>query len=94
MPTFQAWRKNLAAMEAAGIGRVEFAVIVGVAFGDMDHRDAQAARLLDQIDGAIEQMFLIQLLLHIVIIGAGGIGEGIVDVDKNERGFRRVENLV
>src|SRR5580692_2501509 len=86
--------QNLAAMETAGIGRVEFAIIVAVAFGDMDHRDAQAARLLDQIDGAIEQMLLVQLLLHVVIIGAGGIGERILEVDENERGFRRVEDLV
>ena len=76
-------------METARIGRVDLAVIIGVAFGDVHHQHAEAAGLFHQLDRSVEQVLFLEFLFDRAVISAFRIGERILKVDEDQSGLRR-----
>src|SRR2546430_2698914 len=46
-------------MESAGIGRVEFAIIAAISFGDVHHQHTKTSRLPDHLDRSLEHALFI-----------------------------------
>ncbi len=84
---------DLAAVEAAGIGGIELAIVRAVALGDVHNQHALGARLVHQLDRTLEHAGLGEMVLELAVPSAVGRHEIRLEVDQQDRGLLRFQGL-